>query len=369
MKKILLVWAALLLVLCGCKAQEAPVLETTEAPAMTMTTAPETETTEAETLPPEVKATVLGKNCPVILGFLSRGDTVEVVKHQEDGFYFVKTGLGYGLIDENLLRPEGKEPFASWDGYAAWGTVLHDNFYLTGEGTALGTNQKVTVIEDLQDCLLVETESGSGYVEAGKISRWPLDYSGGSDGGSGGGGGYQDGGDIEMQMAPALELLSLVKQSGEISGPAAVLADGVPVYLGFYDRLEEISILEELDPDHSMEGYETVYRDSLWAYVPSELLRLPGEPAYEAWQGFSAWPGEAYEDYRLSGKPERIVPTNTKLQILEEFEASYLVSLEESLYFMPKAHVTRQPTVFAPSDSGGSSGGSGGNSGWTPPIL
>ena len=388
MKKYLAIILTLILVLCaGCNKQEPAQ---TEAPATVPAETTVPPTTE-ETIPvPELNmGSALVDDTPAILDTLMRDDVVDVVGEYDEGHYVIKTDLGYGLVKKELLRLKGEAAYEVWTGYAYWNAEVYDNLHLTGEpAQKLKTNTKVEVLDDLGYCYVVRVEDTEGFMNKSRLAKWPLS-SGGSNSGSGGGGSSSgsggsgstgaDGGDISLQFHGNIVLLAAIEQSGDVTGQAAVLADGAEVVLGYFDRGEEIPIVAEAGFAENREGYATVYLDGLYAYVPQELVLTQEAEAYEAWDGYSRWNGVVYDNFYLLGDPIDKLYTNVKVHVIAELENCYLVEVNEVTGYMNKEVVsqTRISTGGGNSASGGSGGGgnsggggsSGGGAEWSPPAL
>jgi len=115
MKKItVLLLLAALLMTAGCGAKQPAETPATPSPDVSV---PETEapvaTPEAtpeptpEPVPDCVDAVVQVDRSPAILTLLKRGDQVDVVGEYDDEHYVIKTELGYGLMEKQLLRISG----------------------------------------------------------------------------------------------------------------------------------------------------------------------------------------------------------------------------------------------------------------------
>lgn len=390
MKKYIIMLLALALLLCvGCKKQEpAPTEAPTTAPVET-TVPPTTE--ETVSIPELNTGTALVDDTPAILNTLMRDDVVDVVGEYDEDHYVIKTEKGYGLVKKELLRLKGEAAYEVWTGYAYWNAEVYDNLHLTGEpAQKLKTNTKVEVLDDLGYCYVVRVEETEGYMNKSRLAKWPFSSGGGNSGsggggsssGSGGGGGGStgaDGGDISLQFQGNIVLLAAIEQSGDVTGQAAVLADGTEVVLGYFDRGEEIPMVAEDGFAENREGYVTVYLDGLYAYVPQELVLTQEAEVYEAWDGYSRWNGVVYDNFYLLGDPIDKLYTNIKVHVIAELENCYLVEVNDVTGYMSKEVVsqTRISTGGGNSDSGGSGGGgnsggggsSGGGAEWSPPAL
>lgn len=370
MKKYILLLLVLVFILCtGCNKQE-PVQ--TEAP----TTAPVETTvppTTEETVPvPELSmGTALIDDTPAILDTLTRDEVVDVVGEYDDDHYVIKTDLGYGLVEKELLRMEGEAPYEAWTGYAYWNAEVYDNFHLAGEPVQqLKQDTEVKVLDDLGYCYVVQVEENCGYMNKSSLARWRS--STGGDGGSHGSGGSKgstgaDGGDISLQFQGGITLLAAIEQSGDVVGQATVLADNTEVVLGYFGRGDEIPVVAEDGFAENWDGYVTVYLDGLYAYVPQMLVQKENAEVYEAWDGYSCWNGVVYDNMYLLGDPIDKLYTNVPVHVIAELENCYLVEVEEITGYMSK-DVVSKTRIY----SGGGSddgGGSGGGAEWSPPAL
>lgn len=131
---------------------------------------------------------VLVDQAEVIFGWFDRGQTVPVIT--EDGFAEEKDGWAavyvngvYGYVRRVLLRMDGQEAFAPWEGYSTAKAALYDNYYLNGAPLEyLPANGKIQVLEDLGGCFLVTYGQTTGYLAKANASENYINY------GNGGGG-------------------------------------------------------------------------------------------------------------------------------------------------------------------------------------
>lgn len=387
MKRITLVLLCLVLLLtAGCAKQE-PVA-TTEATTQPTTAPTETTVPPTEPLPQTEEATILADHVPAILSILSRGDTVDVVGEYDEEHYVIKTELGYGLVEKQLLAMPDDEAYEAWTGYSRWNRNVYDNYRLSGTPLqVLKTNTKIEVVDDLGGCLVVKVEDVTGFMKLEDISKSPIrsQSSGGGDGGSGGGsgggggssgGGGQDGGDISLRFYGGIVLLSAITQEGSVTGLATVRADGTEVVLGFFDREETAQVVVESGFAEDWEGYATVMMDDLYAHVPEALIHRKGEEAYAQWDGFAKYNTMFYDNFYLHGEGKRL-NTNTAIHVVADLDTCYLVTVEESFGYVAKTMVSEKRIVSreAPAESGGGGGGSsgvgggGGGQEWSDPVL
>ena len=392
MKRITLVLLCLVLLLTvGCAKQE-PVA-TTEATTQPTTAPTETTAPPTEPLPQTEEATILADHVPAILSILSRGDTVDVVGKYDEEHYVIKTELGYGLVEKNLLTMPDDESYEAWTGYSRWNRNVYDNYHLSGTPIqVLKTNTKIEVLDDLDGCCVVKVDDVTGFMKLEDISKTPIraqtsgdssDGSGGSSGGGGsggggssGGGGGQDGGDISLQFNTGIVLLSAITQEGSVTGQATVRADGTEVVLGYYDRDETAQVVVESGFAEDWEGYATVMMDDLYAHVPETLIQRKGEEAYAQWDGFAKYNTMFYDNFYLQGEGKRL-NTNTAIHVVADLDTCYLVTVDESFGYVAKTMVSEKRIVSkkAPVESGGgggdTSGGGGGSGGqeWSDPVL
>ena len=90
-----------------------------------------------------------------------------------------------------------------------------------------------------------------------------------------------------------------------------------------------------------------------------QLLRFAGEETPESWTGYARWNTGFFADYEMGGKAPTTLKTNTKVEVLEELEDCYLVTVDGKTGFVAKAQVSKWPIKSnSGSNDGGSSGGS-----------
>lgn len=94
--------------------------------------------------------------------------------------------------------------------------------------------------------------------------------------------------------------------------------------------------------------------------METQLLRFAGEEPAESWTGYARWNTGLFTEYEMGGKAPTTLKTNTKVEVLEELEECYLVTVDGETGFVAKAQISKWPIK---SSSGSSGGGSSGSSG------
>lgn len=133
-------------------------------------------------------AAVLADDVEISLGWFDRGESLQIVTQtgfaaEREGCYTVYLDGRYGYVLQNLVAPEGAEPYAQWQGYARSKAPLYDNYYLTGDPVkSLSANAKVQVVCDLGMCYLVQVGEQTGYLAKDQVSETRIQYSSGGGG-------------------------------------------------------------------------------------------------------------------------------------------------------------------------------------------
>ena len=375
MKKYLIFCFLLSLILSGCGKTE-PAEETT-LPAVTRQTQPETETTipaeteTAETEPAVIAAVSRTDGAAAVMGTLSRGEKAALRGDYDAQYVWAETRLGLGLIEKRLLRHEDAPGFESYSAFARYGTKLFEDLSLSGPARELPMNTPLEVLEDLETCLLVMAGEQVGYVGKDMVSMVKIQTGSPKPAPQNPGkpkppaptpppaSGGQDGGDIEMQAGAFVTFLSDPVPQGEITGEAMVLADGTPQLLKIYSRQDPVPVLKEKNEAMDREGFCTVYENGSYGYLPAELVRMPGAPAYESWTGYIKWPGDLYDNYLLRGAPWRSVSGGGTVLILDELEACYVAEYGGRTVYIEKSQVSKTGVVSTPGSGSGSGHASG----------
>ena len=385
MKKILALLLALTLVFAAGCSNKAEQPAPTAAPTVPeATAAPETTLPETEPPLPRLEAgTIQGDNIPAILCLLKKGDLVEVTGYAEDGSAIVKIGDAAGTVEKALLRFAGEEAYESWTAYARWGTALYGSYKLTGEPSeTLKTNTELTILDELENCYLVQVGENTGYIAQKQASKWritssPKTEDDGSSGGSsrGGSSGGRDGGNISLTAAE--EAMGQVVLLTEVArtGSAEIRADGGVVILKYFDLGDTVQIVAEEGFAPEIPGYTTILEDGVYAYVPTAWVRKSGDEEFKQWDGFAGYSCYFYDNYELRGEPAKQIYANKAITVLWQAGDVSLIRMGDDVGYISTetARTTRIPTQKTQEDggggsSGGSSGGGGGGQ-WTPPAM
>lgn len=378
MKKFFVIFLALTLALgTGCSHQAeqptAPVAEATAPTAAPAPAADQTEPTETTAPAPRtVEGTVQGIHIPAILSFPQRGDIVQVTGYPDEATATVTVGDAQGSLAKVLLRFDSEESYEAWQAYAKYNTQVFEGYTLVGEPLAtLKTNTQMTVLDDLGECYLVQTEDLTGYIAKTQASKWRIKGSSSSSGsGSGGSGTGKDGGDISLtgfegDIRPVL-LADTVK-----TGAAQVRADGGRVVLKYFDRGDKVQLVLDAEVAPEIPGYALILEDGVLAYIPVDWVEKPGDEVFQPWEGYAGYQCKRYDNFELAGKSLGQLSGNKKITVLWKSGDVLLVQSGDSVSYIAESTARTTPI---PRSSGGSSGsgGSGGGSGggdWTPPKL
>lgn len=379
MKKLFVIFLALTLALgAGCSNQgEQPTAPVAVATAPTTEPAPaadQTEPTEttAPAAPRTVEGTVQGIHIPAILSFPQRGDIVQVTGYPDEATATVTVGDAQGSFAKVLLRFDSDESYEAWQAYAKYNTQVFGGYTLVGEPLAtLKTNTQMTVLDDLGECYLVQTENLTGYIAKTQASKWRIKSSGSSSGsGSGGSGTGKDGGDISLtgfagDIRPVL-LADTVK-----TGAAQVRADGGRVVLKYFDRGDKVQLVLDAEVAPEIPGYALILEDGVLAYIPVDWVEKPGDEAFQPWEGYAGYQCKRYDNFELAGKSLGQLSGNKKITVLWQSGDVLLVESESGVSYIAASTARTTPiprSSGGSSGSGGSGGGSGGDA-WTPPKL
>lgn len=374
MKKFFVIFLALTLALgAGCSHQaEQPTAPVAVATAPTTDQTEPTETT-APAAPRTVEGTVQGIHIPAILSFPQRGDIVQVTGYPDEATATVTVGDAQGSFAKVLLRFDSDESYEAWQAYAKYNTQVFDGYTLVGEPLAtLKTNTQMTVLDDLGECYLVQTEDLTGYIAKTQASKWRIKSSSSSSGsGSGGSGTGKDGGDISLtgfagDIRPVL-LADTVK-----TGAAQVRADGGRVVLKYFDRGDKVQLVLDAEVAPEIPGYALILEDGVLAYIPVDWVEKPGDEAFQPWEGYAGYQCKRYDNFELAGKSLGQLSGNKKITVLWQSGDVLLVESESGVSYIAASTARTTPiprSSGGSSGSGGSGGGGSGGGSWTPPKL
>ena len=137
-------------------------------------------------------------------------------------------------------------------------------------------------------------------------------------------------------------------EAGTIQG------DNIPAILCQLKKGDQVEVTGNPDDTHA-----TVKTEFGTGTMEMQLLRFAGEEPAESWTGYARWNTVLYESYELVGEALATLKTNTKVEVLEELEDCYLVTVDGETGFVAKTQVSKWPIK---SSSGNSDGGSSGDS-------
>lgn len=145
----------------------------------------------------------------VVLKYFDRGDKVQLVLDAEvapeiPGYALILEDGVLAYIPVDWVEKPGDEGFQPWEGYAGYQCMRYDNFELAGKSLGqLNGNQKITVLWQSGEVLLVQSEADVSYIAASTARTTPIPSSSGSSG-SGSSGSSDGGSDGESWTPPKL---------------------------------------------------------------------------------------------------------------------------------------------------------------------
>lgn len=130
--------------------------------------------------------------------------------------------------------------------------------------------------------------------------------------------------------------------------------NGIPAVLKTLSRGDRVDTVESFDEKHYV-----VKLDMGYGLVEKNLIRLSSEPAYEPWTGYAYPQAEVFDNYRLAGTPVKKLPSNTKVEVLDDLGWCVLVSCENETGYMKPEGLARKPQSSTPAagESAGEDGG------------
>ena len=136
---------------------------------------------------------------------------------------------------------------------------------------------------------------------------------------------------------------------------ATILADRVPAILTILSRGDTVNVVGEYEEDHYV-----IETESGYGLVEKILLSLPDDAPYKAWTGYCKGNGNLYDNYRLCGKPVKVLSTNVSIEVLDELEdGCCVVKAGDRTGFMELKDISKNPiqTYSGGAPAGGSDGG------------
>lgn len=135
-----------------------------------------------------------------------------------------------------------------------------------------------------------------------------------------------------------------------------VQGDRIPAILCLLDRGDPVEVTA-----NTGDGTATVKTDAGTGTVETQLLRFAGEAQPESWVGYARWNTGFYDHYEMGGKAPTTLKINTKMEILEELDEGYLVTVDGETGFVAKEQVSKWPVQSGSGNGGSSSGKDGGD--------
>ena len=130
---------------------------------------------------------------------------------------------------------------------------------------------------------------------------------------------------------------------------ATVQAADAPAILMLLNRGDTVDVVREYD-----EGHYMVKVDSLYGLIEKQLLRFPGEAAYDTWKGYAKSNAPLYGNYLLTGKALQTLSQNKQVEVLEDLKYCYMVQYGDTVGFMAKDKVSKS---YIQSGGGSADGG------------
>lgn len=117
-----------------------------------------------------------------------------------------------------------------------------------------------------------------------------------------------------------------------------VQGDNIPAILCLLNRGDLAEVTGYTDEAHA-----AVKTDFGSGTMETQLLRFADEETPESWTGYARWNTGFYESYEMGGKALTTLNTNTKVEVLEELEDCYLVTVDGETGFVAKDQVSKWP--------------------------
>ncbi|MBE5780413.1 MAG: hypothetical protein E7328_01120 [Clostridiales bacterium] len=141
------------------------------------------------------KGTILSPETEAYLYLYDRDEEVKVTEvGEEECTVYFEDDL-FAKLPRYLVWLEGDEEYESWEGYAAEGAAVYSELQKWHSDKKLKRNDRVTVIDELPTCYVVEIDGEIGYMAISGVSKTEIKVKPSSGGGNSGGGGFGGGGE------------------------------------------------------------------------------------------------------------------------------------------------------------------------------
>ena len=138
--------------------------------------------------------------------------------------------------------------------------------------------------------------------------------------------------------------------------------NGIPVVLATLSRGDSVYVVGPFDEKHHIVKLDTGY-----GMVEKNLIRLEGEAPFETWTGYSYQNAEVYDNYRMTGEPVKKLPSNTKVEVLDDLGWCLLVRCDGVDGYMKPEKLAKSPRNGGNGDDiskgNGNAAGNGSSSG------
>lgn len=128
--------------------------------------------------------------------------------------------------------------------------------------------------------------------------------------------------------------------------------NGIPAVLATFSRGDTVDLVKAFDEKHYVVKLEVGY-----GLVEKNLVRPEEEAPYVPWTGYAYHNAEVYDNYRLTGKAEKILATNTEVEVLDDLGHCVLVNHEGSIGYMKQELLAKNPAVYKEGNGGNSGSG------------
>ena len=115
---------------------------------------------------PRGRATVLADGTDVVLGYFDRGDRIPVLKDTVDAdrLTVYLDGL-HAAVSGEYLCTQARQTYQIWEGRSKHGAQIYEDFWMLGSPVdRLNADVEITVLQELENCYLVEAGEVTGYL-------------------------------------------------------------------------------------------------------------------------------------------------------------------------------------------------------------